>query len=872
MFKYALIATRGMFAGFTLIAGLAFPAIAAAEARLIESYGKLPLSFEANQGQTHKDVRFLSRGPGYSLYLTAGEAVLVLAKPNTEARRDAQRAQVKSVALRMNIVGAAPAPLVSGREELRGKANYFIGKDPAQWHTNVPTYAKVHYREVYPGIDLLYYGNQRQLEFDFVVAPGADPKKIALGFKGANKLVIDAQGDLLLHVAGGAIRQHKPIIYQEVDGIRQEIVGSYVRRGTNRVGFKVAAYDRSRPLVIDPLVLSYSSYLGGADYDSGKGIAVDTHGNAYVIGATSSTDFPTTAGAFQPAFGGGIFVTKLNPTGMAVVYSTFLGGSGSNEGKGIAVDADGNAYVTGRTGSTNFPTTPGAFQPASGGGNGGDAFVTKLNPTGSALVYSTYLGGNSGEASQGIAVDAAGNAYMTGYTTSNNFPTTQGAFQTTYVGGLDFSGSNTLADAFVTKLNPNGSALVYSTYLNGNSSEAGQGIAVDANGSAYVTGYTTSANFPVTPEAFSPTFHGVDGSLSDGFVTKLNPAGSGLVYSTYLGGSNYDVGNGIVVDAGGNAFVTGITRSTDFPTTAGAFQPTTDGSGDAFAAKLNPAGSALVYSTYLGGTGYEYGSSIAVDAFGNAYVTGSTNSLNFPTTPGALQPAFAGGSSGFNSPGPSDGYVTKLNSTGTALDYSTYLGGSGNDYGAGIVVDAAGSAYVTGETSSSNFPTTSGAFQQALGGGTRLDNPPDAFVAKFSFATRFEENAATYTGFWQTFGPETGTVSGGTILASNQPIATATFSFTGTAVTWIGVKCNVCGIGTVSIDGGTPTVVNTAGPGVPGSLFSEPVFSASGLAPGVTHSLVITVSGVGTTTPGAVASLSPTGGGYIAVDAFDVTR
>src|SRR5437773_113123 len=288
MFKYALIATRGMFAGFTLIAGFSVPAIAAADARLSQTYGKLPLHFEANQGQTHKEVRFLSRGPGYSLYLTAGEAVLVLAKPNTEARRDAQRAQVKSVALRMSIVGAAPAPLVGGLEELPGKANYFIGKDPAKWRTNVPTYAKVRYEQVYPGIDLVYYGNQRQLEYDFVVAPGADPKKIVLGLKGAERLKIDAQGDLVLHAGGDSVRLHKPVVYQERDGSRHEIAGRYVLKRGNRVGFKVAAYDRSRPLVIDP-VLAYSTYLGGNRVDAGSAIAVDGAGNAYVTGITNST-------------------------------------------------------------------------------------------------------------------------------------------------------------------------------------------------------------------------------------------------------------------------------------------------------------------------------------------------------------------------------------------------------------------------------------------------------------------------------------------------------------------------------------------------------------------------------------------------------
>src|SRR5882724_689003 len=353
---------------FPLLAGIAWPAGAATDPRVnvSESYGKLPLQFEANRGQTDKQVHFLSRGVGYSLYLTSGEAVLVLSKPAADAKR---------VALRMSLVGAARQPLVSGVEEQPGKANYLIGKDRSKWQTNVPTYAKVRYKNVYRGTDLLYYGNQRQLEYDFVLAPGADPNKIVLGFKGVERLEITAQGELVLHAAGGDVRQHKPVIYQNIDGVRREIDGGYVLKGAKRVGFQVAAYDRSRPLVIDP-VLAYSTYLGG------HGIAVDTDGNAYVVGSTGSTAFPTTAGAFQPNYAGGYgdaFVTKLNSTGSALVYSTYLGGSGWDRGHAIAVDTDGNAYVTGMTNSIDFPTTPGALlTTTTGGGYADTTFVTKV--------------------------------------------------------------------------------------------------------------------------------------------------------------------------------------------------------------------------------------------------------------------------------------------------------------------------------------------------------------------------------------------------------------------------------------------------------------------------------------------------------------
>jgi hypothetical protein len=869
MSTYAFIPSRSLLVLFTSLFGFALPVAAVADARVSESYGKLPLHFEANHGQTHEDVRFLSRGPGYSLYLTAGEAVLVLAPPKADAKAAAGGEQAQSAVLRMGLVGAARKPVVTAREELPGKANYFIGGDPAKWRTNVPTYGRVHYREVYPGIDLVYYGNQRSLEYDFIVAPGADPKKIVLAFRGADKLEIDAQGDLVLHTAGGAIHQKKPVIYQEVDGVRQEIAGSYVRKGAKRVGFKVAAYDRSRSLIIDP-VLSYSTYLGGSDRDStGSGfshgtIAVDSDGNAYVTGTTGwfgpGSNFPTTPGAFQstigndptcpPCTGGDAFVTKLNPTGTGLVYSTFLGGSGSDEGIGIAVDTAGGAYVTGMTTSSDFPTTAGAFR-----SSGGGAFVTKLNPTGSALIYSTHLGGIAGT---GIAVDTAGSAYVTGYA-GFDFPTTPGAFDTTPP-IRDFNGFGNI-DSFVTKLHSTGSILLYSTYLGGSGHDHAFSIAVDADGNAYVTGRTDSHDFPATAGAVDTTYNG-DGDV---FVTKLNPAGSALVYSTYLGGGGGDQGRGIAVDAAGNAYVTGSTGSSNFPTTAGSFQPIFGSrrfvsDADAFVTKLNPEGSTLVYSTYLGGNANDNGFGIAVDAAGNAYVTGNTDSSDFPTTATAFDTTFNGGV---------DAFVTKLDPTGSSLLYSTYLGGGGElgEAGTGIAVDTAGNAYVTGVTSSSDFPTTPGAFQTSPGGGQ------DAFVAKIahdqasSSTTRFEESAAAYSGQWTTYGADTGTFSGGTVLASNVIGSTATFSFTGTAVSWIGVRCTACGIATVSIDGGPPATVNTSGPAESGSLRSEVVFSASGLAPDVNHTLAITVTGTTTSLQALLLN-----GTNIAVDAFDVTR
>jgi hypothetical protein len=548
-----------------------------AQAKILESYGKLPLSFEANHGQTDTQVKFLSRTSVYSLFLTGDEAVLTLRGKKT----DTSKAKIRSAAhtlpsgmaefktcavLRMKLVKANPAAKVTGVDELAGTSNYFIGNDPAKWRTNVPTYAKVKYEGIYSGIDLVYYGNQRQLEYDFIVGPGADPHRIAFDVRGAKRIRRDEHGDLVLKLDEGEIRWHKPVVYQVKNGARQEIAARYAITDTNRVGFDIAGYDASRQLYIDPLI--YSTYLGGSSGDGSYAIGVDSAGNAYVTGVTSSPDFPVTSGAFQTTIdaGGSAFVTKFNPTGSALVYSTYLGGSGADYGQGIAVDTSGYAYLTGYTSSPDFPVTPGAFQTTCGNPNPGycnNVFVTKLNPTGSALVYSSYLGGSGTDTGYGVALDSADDAYVTGRTTSTDFPTTLGAFQTT------LKGSN---NAFVSKINPTGSALVYSTYLGGSGGQDyGYAIAVDSAGNAYVTGVTDSTDFPVTPGAFQTVCKPIKNCF-DAFVSKFEPTGSALVYSTYLGGSGQDYGQGIAVDSAGNAYVTGVTDSTNFPVTHGAFQ------------------------------------------------------------------------------------------------------------------------------------------------------------------------------------------------------------------------------------------------------------------------------------------------------------
>jgi hypothetical protein len=572
---------------------------------------------------------------------------------------------------------------------LPGKVHDFRGNDPRQWRSNVATFAKVRYQQVYPGVDLVYYGNQRQLEFDFVVAPGADPAIIAFDFDGIERLELDARGDLVLQAADGPLlRLHRPVVYQEIDGVRRAVSGGYIL-DRNRVRFQVAAYDDTRPLIIDP-ILAYSTRLGGTRDDAAYAIAVDTAGNVYVTGDTVSLDFPLARPGQRPRGGStDVFVAKLSADGARLLYVAFLGGDSDDVGYGIAVDAAGNAYITGDTRSTNFPLV-GPLQAKLAGAS--DIFVAKLSADGAQLLYSTYIGGSRSERGIRIAIDTAGNAHVTGFTNSTDFPTAN-AFQAAFGGGN--------ADAFVLKLNPTGSAFVYSTYFGGGNDrpDHGTGIAVDPAGNAYVTGFTNSPDFP-TRNPLQP-FKGP----TDVFVAKFDPAGS-LIYSTHLGGDADDEGMAIAVDATGHAYVTGHTESPNFPTTPGAFRPrcvAVDAKlpigpicagGDAFIVKISPDGSALIYSTYLGGSGFEVGRGIAVDPTGNAYVTGPTSSCDFPTVD-PLQAACGGAF---------DAFVVKLNPTGSALVFSTYLGGKGNDLGYGIAVDAAGNAYVTGVTDSPGFP------------------------------------------------------------------------------------------------------------------------------------------------------------------------
>ena len=679
-----------------------------------------PLAFEANRGQADEQVKFLARGAGYTVFLTPTEAVVALGRGRSE------RAVV-----RLKAVGGSPASQIVPDGELPGVVNY-SSSGPGSRSVSAPTYGRVRYVDVYPGVDLVYYGGPRQLEYDFVLAPGADPSQIALMFDGAERVEIDTGGDLVLQTGAGELRQPRPVVYQEIDGARRSVVGDYVLDGEGRVRVRLGAYDVTRPVVIDP-VLAYSTYLGGsndeADWLWGAvfGIAVDAAGNTYVTGSTTSVDFPTTPGANRTLSGSqDAFVTKLSPTG-AVLYSTYLGGPCQDIANAIAVDTAGNAYVTGRAHELCY----------FGEGDPG-VLVAKLGPTGT-LLYALVFGGQWVDTSAGaaIAVDAQGHAYVTGTTTSVDFPTTPGAFRTDPCPDIYITAGFT--DGFVAKVSPDGASLVYSTFLCGNGPDRPAGIALDAAGNVYVAGTTGAPDFP-TVNPLQPQSNAYPWG-STGFVSKLSADGSHLIYSTYLGGSIFDTIRGLAVDGQGNAYVTGVTTSVDFPTTPGVLQPQRGNvfclqqfCTDAFVTKINAAGSAIVYSTYLYGEGNDSGAGIAVDTAGNAYVVGTTSSLFFPIAD-AFQPTS-------RVRGPSDAFVAKLNPDGTRLVYSSYLGGSGGtspstgaEEGSAIAIDAAGNAYVAGSTKSYDFPTTPGAFQTTIGGGVcdYFGGPcGDAFVAKIT--------------------------------------------------------------------------------------------------------------------------------------------
>ena len=715
--------------------------------------------FEPNQGQTDASVRFIARGGGYGLFLTEREAVLSLHAP-----ADAKNEQPKSSVVRMTLAGANPHPEVSGTAMLPGKSSYFIGNDPAKWRRNIPQFGRVEYAQVYPGIDLVYYGSQGHLEYDFQVAPGTDARTIQLGFEGARSVKVDS-GDLVLATDAGDVRLEAPRVYQLDGNVRRPVAGHFALLAADRVGFEIGDYDRTRALVIDP-VLSYSTYLGGTGSELRPSIAVDSALDMYVTGATSSTDFPVTDGStLKGGATTNVFVAKFDPTGATLQFAGYFGGTGADSPVGIAVDAATNIYVAGTTNSTDFPTSTSAFQTTPKSSGNQHAFVSVLNSNpGSntySFGYSTYLSGSNTETASGMTLDNKGFVYVIGITNSTDFPLapSAGTFQSTLQGANAF---------FISKVAPTSTgsnSLNFSTYFGGgfptSGTVTGGAIAVDNNanvsniyftgGTNYIfTGQNSQTDFPIR-NAFQPCLDTVpsnppqttcptDVTLPDAFVAKLNPGtttGAQLLYCTYLGGTGTDIGLGIGLDASGNAYVTGSTNSPAFPlqtapnNTIKGPQQSPGGGIDGFVGKIsNPATGTgngttnvqFLYFTYLGGSSDDVGNAIAVDGVQGAEVVGTTKSSNFPVA-GAFQSSLKGSQ---------DAFVARLDTLGTTTttgngQYISYLGGTGTETGTGVVIDSDSNVYVTGETTSTDFPVTGNAHQATKKGGAGV---PDAYVTK----------------------------------------------------------------------------------------------------------------------------------------------
>jgi hypothetical protein len=822
--------------------GLAKPSASNREV-IQAAYGGLPLGFEANRGQAPGSEEFLTRGSGYSLSFSRTGMQLSLGL--------AERS--RATAISMKFAGSASDRAPEGGKPLPGVVNYLLGKNPALWERAIPTFEQVKYSAVYPGIDAVFYGNKHELEYDFRVAAKADPGQIRLAFSDSSRLRIERDGSLVLSLQGNELTFRKPVLYQERNGSQVAVDGSFRLLAGNRVGFSVGAYDHSQPLVIDP-VLEYATYLGGSVNDRAYAIAVDSEGAAYVAGAACSANFPTTKPALDEtdpeakttgACAG--FVSKLNPAGTALIYSTYLGGSGNNSGaslnyngntffadiiQAIAVDAEGNAYLGGLTYSPNFPVTKGAYQITNEGGENSNGFVAKLNPSGTGLVYSTFLGGSGftgsfnplGDQVNGIAVDADGNAYVTGSTYSKNFPVTTGAFQTTYGYTDTFPGAplSPFGTAFVSKINPSGSGLVYSTFLGGTCDcdghsltlgDFGNAIVLDKNGHAFVAGETFANNFPVTHGAYQTANSGG----FDAFVTEVNLSGSGLVFSTYLGGSGSDEATSLARDAAGNLYVGGGTYSTDFPVTTGTWSKT----GSGFVSKLNSSESALLASTQIENVPVN---AIAVAGDGAIYVAGANQadvngcgaSTNALTT---------------NTSGP---VVAKLNAGLTAPTYATVLESPAYlSYGVvqALALDSAGNVHVAGSTTSHNLLVTTGAIQSTNHAPSSEQFDANAFVAQLDL-----------TGEVGSFPTATTTSSPSpTIIYGNPLVVNAQVG-------------NVCGTRPVNgnltfqVDGiaAATVALNTSGE----ASYSIP---ANSLSPG-THGITAQYTGNSTFSPSATAS------------------
>ncbi|KJU86218.1 PKD domain containing protein [Candidatus Magnetobacterium bavaricum] len=707
--------------------------ISGLNARVVDNYGKLPVRFEQNDGQTHQGYNYVARGQGYTMFLKPDGIVMALIPSvektahhniNHKDTKLAKKHKVDVVNIKFAGTGASrrvkepgaswsvkenvKLPELTALDELEGKSNYLIGNSEEKWLSNVTAYKRIKYTGLYPGIDLVLYGNQKEIEYDFIVQPMADLRKIALKINGAMSIKINNNGDIALKTHGGEILMRKPKIYQEIDGMQKPVNGTYVIKNKHLISFKVDDYNKKLPLIIDP-VMQYSTYLGGSSGDQALAIAVDTLGNAYVTGKTISLDFPI-VNQYHNSYNGDyydVFVSKFSKDGSSLIYSTYIGGSRDDEARSIAVETNGSAYITGSTYSQDFPIVN-PFQTSLHGWV--DAFVTKLSPNGTSLMYSTYFGGTDNDEANAIAIDSGGNAYITGYTYSTDFPVNN-AYQSEIAG---------INDAYVTKFSASGTYIPYSTYLGGEAEDETTGIAVDANGNVYITGFTSSTQTFPRINALQPTHWG---GTYDSFVAKLDSFGSPY-FSTYVGGNGSDRAKGIAVDTNNNLYIVGSTTSTNFPPAITAIQGALKGMTDAFVAKLDSSGQTLNYWKYLGGSDIDIANAIAVHKNGNIYIAGETASTDFPT----LTP-YKKTNSGYY-----DAFMARLISdNSTTLQFSTYLGGSADDKATAIAVDQREDAYLCGYTASANFPTVrplQGTFTPPA---KDTDLAIDAFVVQLRF-------------------------------------------------------------------------------------------------------------------------------------------
>ena len=818
------------------------------KSQVANQMANLPAYFEPNRGQTDASVTYLANFGSTRLFLTPDSAVFVL-KNGKPAVKGAT--QVPSPVVRMRMVNAERARQDEGFEKLPGISNYFIGKDSSKWVSGIPQFAKVKRQGVYPGVDMVFYGNQRQLEYDFIVAPGADPSRIELAYDGVNGISTNAAGDLVLATFAGDFIQKKPKVYQRFNGKQVEVAAGY-RIGLGKtVRFELARYDRGQPLVIDPVIV-FNAVVGSSGDEIFEGIAVDSSFNTYVAGQTNWNDFPL-VNALQSSYlaTNKIFLFKLNAAGSALVYSTVLGGESNDYGAGVGVDAAGNAIVTGTTTSHQFPLA--AAAQSTYGGDPGDGFVAKISPSGSALLYSTYLGGTGLDQMQAIAVDSSGNAYVTG-SSSGAFPITSGSFQPSIGGGV--------SDCVITKYTAAG-VVAYSSYLGGDDLDICYAVAADSNGSAYLTGVTYSANFPLTSGAAYGTYKGGPG---DAFIARINSTGSARVYSTYFGGEGSDIAHGIAVDSLGNAYLSGITGSKLLPTTAGAYQTTNPSSSNAaFISKFNSSGF-LVYSTFLSGTNDDGALGIAVDIFGIAYVVGYTRSPNFPmvaavigTKPGA--------------PADTAGFAAALNAAGNGLVYSTFLGGQGasatKQSARAVVVDSGSNAYIVGQTDSLYYKNTNGALYAGYGASdifvTKLSSASSSCVVSFGTATLFAYGSGT-TFPVEVFAPSgcswTSTASQSWVTLSGNTAATGSGSLTVSA----GANSGTTRTAAVNFSTGQSITI-TQGPG--GCTYAFSTTTGTAPAAGGTATAPLTAgsgcSFVATTTEPWLTITNGTGSGNVSI-------